>query len=367
MTATSAFIPHCPNLLTSSTWTPSSTSLRHHRHTLRKRTTVTSCTSSQQQQQPPTSSSLSTPSTPIPLAPPISDIWELDFYSRPVVGLDGKKLWELIIVDATNTFEFIEPVPNTLVNSRELRKRIQSAIDIAPKPPRTIRFFRSQMFNMIQIALSEIPGILIAPTRKTYALYKTLNYRQSTIYPSMPGFKSSLASSSSFSKSRGSGGTISGGGIIPGFSDARRMPDALRCEKFAFGDFPLSDLLDFFNQSNDDDFYGDACPVDDQINNKDLSIPGIIAFSKRASTLSAWIDGVELVFIQVIMQQREVVFECGLNTVYRFAQITDDIKNDVKRFQQLKQESAGLHFLAIQESPESEEVEGMWLMSEVQQ
>ncbi len=51
--------------------------------------------------------------------------WELDCYSRPVVGEDGKKLWELMICDALGEFRAVEAMPSNMVNSRELRKLVE--------------------------------------------------------------------------------------------------------------------------------------------------------------------------------------------------------------------------------------------------
>lgn len=296
---------------------------------------------------------------PVPLAPPASDIWELDFYSRPVVGFDGKKLWELLITDSTGTFEFVDAVPNSLVNSRELRKRIESAIEIATCKPTIIRFFRSQMFNMIQIALSEL-DVIVSPSRKTYALYRLIKYRESKVYRKMPGFKPSPGGSSKSSISTLSQPSFSG----INFPVSQPLPDALRCEKFAFGTFPLSYLQEFFKEADSSQYFGDQCPVDDGVSG-DLNVPGLIVFSKRAKALAAWIGGIELAFIRVLQEQREVVLECGLDTIYRFIQITKDVKKDVTDFETLKNSANGLHFLAVQQSAESDEVEGMWLLSEI--
>lgn len=298
----------------------------------------------------------------VPLAPIQSDVWELDFYSRPVVGLDGKKLWELIIVDTSGTFEYVDPVPNSQVNSRELRKRVEDALQVSAKPPRTIKFFRSQMMNMITIALSDISAslnIAVVPTRKTYVLYKTLRQRVTNVYPSMPGFKASLLPSKAAAP-----GLLSIDSF--GFSMGKRLPDALRCEKFAFGNFPLIDIVEFFKTADKSTFFGESYPAD-SIADLDLPdatlVPGIIAFSKRAPALAGWINGIDLAYINVMLQQRVVTFECGLNNSYQFAKIKDDIKEECKQFQALKQDSAGLHFFAIQESPDAEEVDGMWLLS----
>ena len=102
----------------------------------------------------------------------VSNEWELDFYSRPVQGPDGKKLWELLVTDGDNSFRHVEAVPSNCVNSRELRSRVQRLIDEAETRPNTIRFFRTQMKNMISIALNELPDVL-APVSYTHLTLPT--------------------------------------------------------------------------------------------------------------------------------------------------------------------------------------------------
>lgn len=286
---------------------------------------------------------------PVPLAPKTSDVWELDFYSRPVVGLDGKKLWELILTDSEANFEHVEAIPNSLVNSIELRKRVQAVIDNAPSKPTSIRFFRSQMLNMIQIALAEI-DVIVSPSRKTYALYQILKEREKRVYVKMPGFRKSLSRKATSFK-----------GID--LSIAQRLPDALRCDSFAFGTFPLGQLEEFFASAIPNEYFGDRCFIDSKIA-KDTMVPGLIILSRRAHALAAWLSGIELAFVKGTLEKQQVVFECGLTTVYKFAQITSDLKDDVRSFEAGKDAAGGMHFVAIQKSQESEEVEGMWLLCE---
>lgn len=284
-----------------------------------------------------------------PLAPVVSEAWELDFYSRPVVGLDGKKLWELIITDSTGCFEHIEAIPNSMVNSRELRKRVQAVIDDASRKPVIIRFFRSQMFNMIQIALSEI-DVQVFPSRRTYALFQLIKDREENVYRNMPGFKEDLSRQA-----------LSFSGIDLALT--QRLPDALRCESFAFGELSLGQLEEFFDGADTNDYFGDRCIVDPLLP-KDTMVPGMIVISKRAKPLSAWASGIELAYIKATLERQEVVLECGLNTVYRFAQITEDLKDDARKFGKGKAAAAGLHFLAVQQTPTTDEIDGMWLLCE---
>lgn len=123
----------------------------------------------------------------------ISNEWELDVYSRPVVGADGKKLWELLICDSTGNFRHVSPIPSNMVNSREVRRTIEGVIEAAPggSKPTVIRFFRNAMFNMIDIALKEVE-VAVKPCRTTYAMYQWLEERERDVYPAMAGFKPTM-------------------------------------------------------------------------------------------------------------------------------------------------------------------------------
>lgn len=123
----------------------------------------------------------------------ISDEWELDVYSRPVLNPEGKKLWELLVCDSTGNFRHVSPIASNMVNSREVRKIIQGVIEEAPESarPKVIRFFRNAMFNMIDIALREVE-VTVRPCRTTYAMYQWLEEREREVYPKMQGFKANM-------------------------------------------------------------------------------------------------------------------------------------------------------------------------------
>lgn len=123
----------------------------------------------------------------------ITNEWELDVYSRPVIGADGKKLWELLICDSTGNLRHVSPIPSNMVNSREVRKTIETVIDSAPggSKPTVIRFFRNAMFNMIDIALRDVE-IAVKPCRTTYAMYQWLEERERDVYPNMTGYKATM-------------------------------------------------------------------------------------------------------------------------------------------------------------------------------
>ena len=117
-----------------------------------------------------------------------SDDWELDCYSRPVIAPGGKKLWEVLITDSTGSFRFVKTLPSNKVNSKEVRQTVEDLMEdprIESKPS-TIRFFRGAMFNMINIALSEL-DVVSRPSRGTYSIAQWLEERHKDVYPKMEG------------------------------------------------------------------------------------------------------------------------------------------------------------------------------------
>lgn len=62
-------------------------------------------------------------------------IWELDFYSRPILDEAGKKLWEVAIAETVTTveapavtFRYADFVTGDQVNSVTLQDALKSAI-----------------------------------------------------------------------------------------------------------------------------------------------------------------------------------------------------------------------------------------------
>ena len=102
-------------------------------------------------------------------------IWELDFYSRPILDDQQKKIWEVLIcespqqidVNPDSIYRYAQLCPSTTVNSLWLGEAIKKAITETGKTPTKIRFFRRQMKNMITKACEEI-GIDAIASRRTY-------------------------------------------------------------------------------------------------------------------------------------------------------------------------------------------------------
>lgn len=69
--------------------------------------------------------------------------WELDFCSRPILDIRGKKVWELVVCDESLSLQYTNYFPNNVINSVTLKDAIASISDELGIPlPDKIRFFR---------------------------------------------------------------------------------------------------------------------------------------------------------------------------------------------------------------------------------
>jgi len=277
-------------------------------------------------------------------------VWELDFYSRPVQGADGKKLWELLVTDGAGTFRHVEAVPSNCVNSRELRTRVQRLIDDADVRPTTIRFFRAQMKNMITIALSELSAVACKPRRVTYALYDWLEERERDVYPGMPGYRKPRPDLSSSLK-------------LP-----VRLPEQLRGEQYAVATLPLAEFLPGGSINVDNIGFGSLCPLPPMDGlTPDSMVAGVVIFSRRSRAIAAWLTGLDLAFLSAVLESREFYIEVGLDTQYLLARMRTPTQTlEAETFEESKARMRGIHFLSVQSGPSSEQPDGFWLLRDTE-
>jgi len=270
------------------------------------------------------------------------EIWEIDFFSKPVLNEKGKKLWELIIVNNKGTFEHVESVPNNLINSKELRKRINFVIESAKVKPNTVKFFRTQMFNMINIALSELE-LNVRPSRKTRLLAEKLRERESSVYKKMEGFKPFLRE-------------MDNSQLL--MKTPERMPDFLRGDSYIFATIEISSLKDVINQKPMFlEIFQPSLPI-----NQEYSMPGLIILSSRAKSLSSWLNSIELFGVICDIEKKDLILECGLDTQYLFGKIKKDQYKESRVFEENKKKSKGLHFIAVQSNSSDQEIVAFWLL-----
>ncbi|HBE17192.1 MAG TPA: hypothetical protein DEG17_23055 [Cyanobacteria bacterium UBA11149] len=283
-------------------------------------------------------------------------VWELDFYSRPILDENQKKIWEVLICETPldmrqsteALFHYCEFCPNQQVNSIWLREALEKAIAQSPQPPQKIRFFRRQMSNMITKACEEL-GISAFASRRTYRLDRWLQERMKDFYPHQPGYDAAAAASSF---------------VRYPPQNPQPLPEALQGDKWTF---VTLDAAAFEEMSEWDIDFGEAFPLSMMGLTPDTRIPGIIIYSQRAQPLAGWMSGLELAFVRVEIESRvRLLLETGASDSWILSTIRDSqIIEEAKGFETAKSQANRVHFLAIQSSPTSENFAGFWLLQEL--
>lgn len=282
-------------------------------------------------------------------------IWELDFYSRPVLDDNNKKTWEILVCETPQQidtpldqlFRYSEFCPSTDVNSDRLKAALETAIAQAPHPPDKIRFFRQAMTNMITKACTdmEIPAQL---SRRTLALNQWLQQRRADVYPSMPGYQEGASPSVSFATTA-----------------PQPLPDALMGEKWQFVTLEAEAFREMNEWAID---FSEAFPLELAALQPDTPIPGLLIYSSRALPLAAWMSGLELAYVKAAPEApRRLLLETGINERWILANLAarPDAEKEADEFEATKQHAKGVHFLAVQSAPDSEAFAGFWLLQEV--
>ena len=285
-------------------------------------------------------------------------VWELDFYSRPILDENGKKLWEVLICESPNEikrspdslFKYAQYCSSKTVNSLWLREAIDKAIAEAETAPKKIRFFRRQMNNMI-VKACEDAGITPLPSRRTYALNRWLEKRIKDVYPQEEGYDLKTANSTSVQ--------------YPPLNPIP-LPDAVKGDRGDKWLFVSLAAADFDEMKEWDIAFEESFPLSLLDITPDTMIPGLIIYSPRATALAAWMSGLEMGYLQLEADLRpQLRLETGLSDSWTLVNLTNkETVSQAQDFEKAKQKAHGVHFLAVQSSPDSESFAGFWLLKE---
>ena len=284
----------------------------------------------------------------------MGSIWELDFYSRPILDEKQKKVWEVLICESPldirsqtdSLFRYAQYCSSTEVNSGWLRTVLQEAIDQAPEAPIKIRFFRRQMNNMIMKACEDV-GIPAQASRRTLMLNQWLKQRIEEVYPLEPGYQG------------GANPAVRLETPLP-----QRLPDALEGKQWVFVTLEAGDFADMPDWEIG---FGEAFPLELAQVSKETKIPGVLIFSPRALPLAGWMSGLDLAFLKFDTSIGErLILETGVNESWILANIKNpQTLAEAKGFEDAKQKTNGVHFIGIQSDPQAQSFAGLWLLQEV--
>ena len=280
-------------------------------------------------------------------------IWELDFYSRPILDENKKKIWEVLVCESpldsrTNPdslFRYAKYCPSTQVNSVWLKTALEEAISEAGVAPVKFRFFRRQMNNMIVKACDDL-GIPPQPSRRTLAVYQWLQQRMEEVYPQEPGYQAATNPSVRFET-----------------PNPQRLPDPLIGQQWAFVSLEASAFAEMHEW---DIGFGEAFPLAMIGLTPETKIPGVIIYSPRAVPLAGWMSGIELAFLKFSDRPLpRLLLETGASDSWIVGNIKPQTLTAAQEFEEAKQKASGVHFLAVQSDPQTESFAGFWLLQEL--
>lgn len=285
-------------------------------------------------------------------------IWELDFYSCPILDENNKKVWEVLICETPlninesgeKIFKYSQFCSNQTVNSIFLKETIEKAIQTAGKAPKKIRFFRRQMNNMITKACEDA-GIPAFPSRRTHTLNQWLNERMQDVYPKQAGYDEKLANSASVQ--------------YPDLN-AVPLPDAVRGDKGDKWMFVTLEASAFQELNEWDISFSETFPLSMMGITPNQKIPGLIIYSQRALPFAGWLSGLEMGYLHLEKKPlSRIILETGVSdSWYLVNLINEETFTEAENFEAAKNQANGVHFLALQNDPNSESFAGFWLLKE---
>jgi hypothetical protein len=284
----------------------------------------------------------------------MGSIWELDYYSRPILDENNKKIWEVLVCEspldtrtkADSLFRYAQYCPSTEVNSGWLRTALQEAINQAGVAPLKIRFFRRQMNNMITKACQDV-GIPAQPSRRTLMLNQWLQERNEQVYPQEVGYQ------------EGTNASVRLESPLP-----QRLPDALEGQQWIFVTLTGADFAEMHEWEI---AFGESFPTEFANLSPETRIPGVLIFSPRALPLAGWMSGLELAWLRLDTSKgTRLVLETGATESWILANIkNENTIAEAKSFEEAKQKANGVHFIGVQSDARAESFAGFWLLQEV--
>lgn len=278
--------------------------------------------------------------------------WEMDFCSRPILDIRGKKVWELVVCDGSLSLQFTKYFPNNVINSITLKDAIVSISDDLGVPlPVKVRFFRSQMQTIITKACTEL-GIKAVPSKRCVSLLLWLEERYKTVYMRHPGFQ------------KGSKPLLALDNPFP-----MDLPENLFGDKWAFVQLPFSAVQVEVSSLESRIPFGGSLDLDllgIDIDDNTL-VPGLAVASSRAKPLAAWMNGLEVCSVEADTKRACLYLSAGVSTRYVYATYKKNAAatQEAEAWEEAKKACGGLHFLAIQENLDSDDCVGLWCVIQV--
>ncbi len=278
------------------------------------------------------------------------EVWQADFYKRPLRDAAGQILWELFICDATGKFIYNAFCPQSLVSIDWLVSQLQVATAKTPLPD-IIQVFRPQSLSLLTSAGQQL-GIKIAATRRTPALKQWLQNR-ALQYPQQENYTGEAYNPIALDKPP----------PLP-------LSENLWGDRWRFASIPAGNLEEAFAERPIPilQMPEELLPLHLGLAST-IAVPGVIIDGGRQSMpLARWLQDVQPVGLNYISGAPDgLILEAGLVDRWVVATFEDEeVAAAAKMYQQRQQLSQGLHFLLVQPDDSGMTYTGFWLLQGVE-
>lgn len=272
-------------------------------------------------------------------------IWQADFYRRPLQDATGQVLWELLICDPTRGFTYQAVCPQSEANTSWLVSQLQQAA--GGKLPDVIQVFRPQSLSLLASAGEQL-GVNVEATRRTLALKQWLQERARQ-YPQQENYTGQAYNPIAIDKPP----------PLP-------LPEKLWGDRWRFASLGAGNLEDIFAERpipilEMPEF---LLPINLGIAST-VPVPGVVMDGGRQSMqLARWLQEVRPVSLNYIAGAPDgLVLEAGLADRWVVATFDDqEVTAAAQTYEQRKQQSQGLHFLLVQPDESGMTYTGFWLL-----
>lgn len=272
------------------------------------------------------------------------EIWQADFYRRPLQDTTGQPLWELLVCDLNRTVEFSAFCPQSAVNADWVVQQFESWQQPLPD---IIQVFRPQALGLIETAAQSL-GIVVEATRRTPALKQWLQER-ATEYAKLPNYTQERYQPLELEK-----------------PPPMPLPETLWGEQWRFAAISAGDLISAFTDRpipvlEMPDF---VLPLNLGLAST-TPVPGVIIDGGRQSLkLAWWLQKVRPVALNYVAgEPHGLILEAGLVDHWVVATFDDpEVQEAANTYQKRQQTSQGLHFLLVQPDNSGMTYSGFWLL-----
>ena len=276
-----------------------------------------------------------------------AEIWQADFYRRPLKHEDGQSIWELLVCSADQQFTYGAMCGQSAASAQWLAAEIDSAIAKASHSPREIQVFRPQSLSLLQTA-GEILKLPVVARRETPALKRWLSQRAAW-YMTLPEFTGESYDPLAIDR-----------------PPPNPLPENLWGDRWRFAAISAADFQQTFPHEPIPvrQLPSEKMPLELGVSST-TPIPGVVIDGGRqAMTLAYWLQDSQPVALHGVAGAPDgLVLEAGLSDRWILTTFEDpEVSAAARTFEHRKQASQGLHFLLVRPDDSGMTHTGIWLL-----